>query len=262
MDDYSIHGKIDEEALKSLDKVLQRCKDHRLSLKYKKCSLMMTEGIVLGHHISKEGIKVDPNKVEVIQKIEVTKTQTYFTSFLNHAGYYRRFIEGFSRIGEPFFTLLKKDSKFSWIDDCHKSFETIINALTVSPIIKGPTWGEPFHIHTDASNFSIGAVLRQKDENGAMHAIYNINRNLSLAERNYTMSEKELLVVVYAINKFRRYIIGYKIFIHTDHVAIRYLMNKAIVAGRIIRWLLILQEFDITIVNKPGKDNVVSDFLS
>lgn len=95
-----------------------------------------------------------------------------------------------------------------------------------------------------------------------MHAIYYISKNLSPIERNYTTTEKEFLAVVYAINKFRHYITGYKVFVHNDHATIRYLMNKAIVGGRVIRWLLLLHEFDITIVDKPGKDNVVADFLS
>lgn len=95
-----------------------------------------------------------------------------------------------------------------------------------------------------------------------MHSIYNISKNLSPAKRNYTTIEKKFLVVVYAINKFRHYIIGYKTFIHIDHATIHYLMNKVVVGGCIIRWLLFLQEFDITIVNKLGKDNFVADFLS
>lgn len=110
MDYFSVHGKTCDEALENLNKVLQICKDHRLSLNHEKCSLMMTKGIVLGHHISKDGIKVDPKKVEIIQQIQVPKTQTDVRSFLSHVGYYRGFIEGFSKIVEPLFTFLKKDS--------------------------------------------------------------------------------------------------------------------------------------------------------
>lgn len=148
-----------------------------------------------------------------------------------------------------------------WKSNYQKSFEAIKYALTTSPIIKGPAWEEPFHIHEDTSNLAIGPVLRQKDENGAMNAIYYVSKNLSQIEINYTTIEKEFLAMVYAINKFRHYNTSYKVFLHTNHVAIWYLMNKVVVGGRIIRWLLLWQEFDITIVDKPSKDNVVADFL-
>jgi len=134
--------------------------------------------------------------------------------------------------------------------------------LMTTPVLRGPDWHLPFHIHSDASDYAIGAVLGQEDKEKSHYAIYYINKNLVGAEKNYITTEKEFLVVVYAINKFRHYITGYQVFVHTDHAAIRYLMNKPIVSGRIIRWLLLLQEFNVTIVDKPGKTNVVSDFLS
>jgi hypothetical protein len=127
--------------------------------------------------------------------------------------------------------------------------------------LRGPNWKLPFHIYTDASDKSLGVVLGQK-ETLAMHAIYYINKNLAKDEQNYTVTEKEFLAVVYAINKFHHYITRYPTFVHTDHSTIKYLVNKPVVNGRIIRWLLLLQEFDITILDKPGRENVVVYFLS
>jgi hypothetical protein len=109
-------------------------------------------------------------------------------------------------------------------------------------------------ISTDASYSTIGVVLGQK-ENLLTYDIYFISTNLSPAELNYTMTEKEFLAMVYAINKFRHYITGYELFVHTDHSAIKYLMNRPIKNGMITRWMLLLQEFDITIVDQPGKEN-------
>lgn len=134
--------------------------------------------------------------------------------------------------------------------------------LMTTPVLRGPDWHLPFHIHSDASDYAIGAVLGQEDKEKSYYAIYYISKNLVGAKKNYTTTEKEFLAVVYAINKFRHYITEYQIFVHTDHAAIRYLMNKPIVSGRIIRWLLLLQEFNVTIVDKPGKANIVADFLS
>ena len=105
--------------------------------------------------------------------------------------------------------------------------------------MRGPSWSFPFHIQTDASDTTLGGVLGQK-ENQSYYAIYFINKNLTPTELNYTVTEKEFLAVVHAINKFRHYITGYDVFVHTDHSAIRFLMNKPITSGKITRWLLFL----------------------
>ena len=130
-----------------------------------------------------------------------------------------------------------------------------------APILRGPNWALPFHIHTDALNKAIRVALGQIDEK-LPYAIYFISKSLSKVEFNYIVTEKELLVAVHSLNKFRHYITGYQTFVHTDHVAIRYLMNQTDVNSCIIRWLLLLQQFHLTIVDKPGKENVVADILS
>lgn len=133
--------------------------------------------------------------------------------------------------------------------------------MSQAPILRGPYWSVQFHISSDASDIAIGVILGQQ-EDSKPYAIYFITKNMSPAELNYTVTEKEFLVVIYAINKFWHYITGYPTFVHTDHTTIRYLMNKEITNARVTRWLLLLQEFDITIVDNPGKENVVADFLS
>ena len=150
------------------------------------------------------------------------------------------------------FKLLVKDAEFQWIESCQDSFEILKSKLSVAPILRGPDWTLPFHISTDASNIAIGGVLGQK-EGQSPYAIYFISKNISLAELNYIVTEKEFLAIVYAINKFSHYIIGYEFFVHTDHSAIRFLMNKLITNGRVTRWLLLLQEFNITVIDRPGK---------
>jgi hypothetical protein len=131
----------------------------------------------------------------------------------------------------------------------------------MAPVLRGPNWTLPFHISTDASDTTIGGVLGQKEDHQS-YAIYFVSKNLSPAELNYTVTKKEFLAVVHAINKFHHYITGYEVFVHTDHSTIRFLMNKPITNGRVTRWLLLLQEFNITVLDQPGKDNVVDDFLS
>jgi len=181
--------------------------------------------------------------------------------FLGHAGYYRRFIKHFSKIASPLFVMLTKNVEFKWTDECEKAFNELKYQLSIAPILRGPDWALPFHISSDASDTTIGAVLGQ-EENNLPYAIYFISKNMTPAELNYTVTEKEFLAVIYAINKFQHYITGYTTFVHTDHSAIKYLMNKSVTNARVTRWLLLLQEFDITIVDRPAKENIVADFLS
>lgn len=250
-----------DEALNNLEKVLKMCQEHNLSLSHEKFFMMMTQGIVLGHFVSSKWIQMDPNKIEIISTLLAPQKQKDVRSFLGHNGYYRIFIQYFSKIAAPLFVLLTKDVEFEWTTECQHSFEALKIALTKALVLRGPNWTLPFHIHTNASIFSIGAVLGQKEGNKE-YVIYYINKNLQGAELNYIVTKKEMLAIVYAINKFKHYIIGYPVFIHTDHTTIRYLMNKPIVGGRLVKWLLLLQKFDIIIVDKLGKANVVVDFLS
>jgi hypothetical protein len=158
------------------------------------------------------------------------------------------------------FKLLAKDTEFYWNDECQHAFDVLKENISSAPVLRGTNWTLPFHISSDALDSYIGVVLGQK-ENLLTYAIYFIRKDLTLTELNYTVTEKEFLAVVYAINKVRNYIIEYEVFIHTDHSSIRYLMKKPITNGRITKWLLLLQEFNITIVDKPSKENQVADFL-
>jgi hypothetical protein len=121
--------------------------------------MLLTKGVVLGHHVSSEAIKVDPAKIEVIIRLPPPKTQKEVRSFLGHAGYYRRFIENFTKIVAPMFGLLIKDVDFVCIEQCQTSFETLKAKLSVAPVLRGPNWTLPFHISIDASDTSIGGVL-------------------------------------------------------------------------------------------------------
>jgi hypothetical protein len=149
----------------------------------------------------------------------------------------------------PLFKLLAKDIHFHWDTNCHNAFQKLKDKLSTTPILRGPNWALPFHISIDASDIAIGASLGQK-ENLMTYAIYFISKNLTPAELNYIVTEKEMLAVVHAVNKFRHYITGYEVFIHTDHSSIKYLMNKPITNGRITRWLLLMQEFNIAVLNR------------
>lgn len=202
-----------------------------------------------------------PKKVAIIKRVSPPQKQRDDMIFLGIAGYYRRFIKDFNKFSSPLFGLLAKDYEFKWSKNYQEALDILKGKVTTAPIRRGPNWALPFHIRVDASHKVIGPALGQVEEK-MPYSIYFTNKNLSKAELNYTVTEKELLAVVHSLNKFRHYVTGYQTFVHTDHVAIKYLMNKPDVNARIIRWLLLLQQFDLTIVDKPGKENFVANFLS
>jgi hypothetical protein len=194
--------------------------------------MMLIEGIVSGHHISSSRMRVDLEKIYIITQIIIPFSQKEFRRFLGHVGYYRRFIQNFTSLATPLFKLLSKEVEFKWDDECQISFEILKQKLSTTPMLRGPIWSLPFHICTDASDIALGVVLGKR-ENQIPYAIYFVSKNLSPVEVNYTVTEKELLVVFHAINKFRHYITGYQDFVHTNHSAIKFLMNKPITNPRV-----------------------------
>ncbi|KAK1609515.1 hypothetical protein QYE76_033188 [Lolium multiflorum] len=260
MDDFSVYGNSFDNCLRNLDKVLQRCEETNLVINWEKCHFMVNEGIVLGHKISERGIEVDRAKVEAIEKMPYPRDVKGIRSILGHAGFYRRFIKDFSKISKPLTNLLQKDVPFVFDDDCKEAFETLKKALTTAPVVEPPDWNFPFEIMCDASDFAVGAVLGQRVDK-KLNVIHYASKTLYAAQRNYA-TEKELLAVVFACDKFRPYIVDSKVTVHTDHAAIRYLMEKKDAKPRLIRWVLLLQEFDLHIVDRKGADNPVADNLS
>ena len=151
--------------------------------------------------------------------------------------------------------------KFTWDADCQKSFEELKAYLTTAPIVRAPNWQFPFEVMCDASDMAIGVVLGQR-EGGKPYMVYYVSKTLNEAQRNHTTIEKELLAVVYALEKFRAYLVGSDIIIFMDHSALKYLLTKQNAKARFIRWVLILQEFNLQIRDKKGVENVVVDHLS
>ncbi|RVW49192.1 Transposon Ty3-I Gag-Pol polyprotein [Vitis vinifera] len=227
MDDITVYGTSFEDCLSHLEDVLKRCIEKDLVLNWEKCHFMVNQGIVLRHVISKKGIEVDRAKVELIVKLPPPTN----------------------------------DAKFEWDDKCQRSFELLKQFLTSAPIVRAPNWELPFEVMCDSSDYAIGAVLGQR-EDGKPYVIYYASKSLNDAQRNYTTTEKELLAVVYALDKFRAYLIGSSIVVFTDHSALKYLLTKQDAKARLIRWILLLQEFNLQIRDKKGVENVVADHLS
>ncbi|CAM9000219.1 unnamed protein product [Rhodiola kirilowii] len=261
MDDFTVYGNTFDECLLNVDRVLARCEETNLVLNYEKCHFMVTHGIVLGHVVSREGLQVDKAKIDLIMSLPYPSDQRGVKSFLGHAGFYRRFLQHFSKRALPLSRLLQKDVSFEFTAECQAAFDDLKAALASAPIIQAPDWTQPFEIVCDASDYAVGTVLGQRKEKKPV-VIHYASRTLDAAQRNYSTTEKELLAVIFALEKFRPYLLGSKIVVFSDHAAIRYLMTKKESKPRLIRWILLLQEFDVEIKDKKGIENTVADHLS
>nr|GEZ61004.1 reverse transcriptase domain-containing protein [Tanacetum cinerariifolium] len=261
MDDFSVFRNSFGNCLSRLDKMLQRCEDTNLCLNWEKSHFMVKEGIVLGHKISKNEIKVDKAKVYVIAKLPHPTTVKGVRSFLGHVGFYRRFIQDFSKISRPMTHLLEKNAPFIFSEDCIKAFQMLKKKLMEAPILIAPNWDLPFELMCDASDFAIGAVLKQRHEKH-FRPIHYASKTMTDAKSNYTTTEKEMLAVVYAFEKFRSYLIMNKSIVHTDHSVLKYLFAKKDAKARLLRWVLLLQGFDFKVLNTKGAENLAADHLS
>ena len=204
------------------------------------CHFMVTQGIVLGHIVSKKGIEVDKAKVELISNLPTLKCVKDIRSFLGHARFYRRFIRDFSAISHPLCNLLSKDVPFAWSRACEDAFDKLRTMLVPPPIMRSPNWELPFEIMCDASDYAIGAVLGQREDKKAF-VIYYASKTLDSAQSNYTTTEKEFLAVIFSLEKLRSYILGSPVTIFTDHAALKYLLSKPDTKPRLTRWILLCQ---------------------
>ncbi|CAM8959667.1 unnamed protein product [Rhodiola kirilowii] len=213
MYDFTLYGDTFDACLDNLSRVLGRCVSMNLALNYEKCRFMATHGVVLGHIVSHEDIKVDKAKKDLILSLPYQSMVRDIKSFLGNAGFYCKFIKDFSKKVLPLSNLLQKDVPFDFTDSCREAIDELKKALTSTPIIQAPVWDQPFEIMCDASDYAIGALLGQRIDKKPV-VIYYASRTLDAAQQNYSTTEKELLAAVFALEKFRPYLLGTKVVVY------------------------------------------------
>jgi hypothetical protein len=257
IDDILIYSKNHKDHEHHLWIVLRRLRAHQLYAKLSKCEFWLEKIAFLGHILTAEGIEVDPSKVEAVSKWKQPSNVNEVRSFLGMAGYYRRFIKGFSSIARPMTELLKKDNKFVWTPKCEESFQIIKKKLTTAPVLTLPDIHQSFVIFCDASRQGLGCVLMQNEK-----VIAYASRLLKLHEQNFPTHDLELAAIVHAQKIWRHYLIGNKCHIFTDHKSLKYIFTQPDLNLHQRRWLELIKDYDIEIHYHPRKANVVADALN
>ncbi|GJX76749.1 putative reverse transcriptase domain-containing protein [Tanacetum coccineum] len=257
IDDILIYSKNKQEHEEHLKLILELLKKEELYAKFSKCEFWIPKVQFLGHVIDSEGIHVDPAKIESIKDWTSPKSPTEIRQFLGLAGYYRRFIEGFSKIAKPMTKLTQKKVKFVWGDKQEAAFQLLKQKLCIAPILALPEGSEDFIAYCDISKKSLGAVLMQREK-----VISYASCQLKIYEKNYTTHDLELGAVVFALKIWRHYLYGTKCMVFTDHKSLQHILNQKELNMRQRHWLELISDYDCEICYHPGKANVVADALS
>jgi hypothetical protein len=264
LDDLIIIAPTFEKHVQVLREVIRRLRDAKLTVNAKKCQLFRSSLKYLGFIVDEHGLGTDPDKVAAMVSYPVPKTSTEIKRFVGMCSWYRRFIPHFSTLMSPINALLtgkRKRQKTEWTPEAQEAFQKIKDALVSAPVLSSPDFSKPFVIQTDASNTGLGAVLTQ-DLDGDERVIAYASRSLTKAERNYSVTERECLAVLFALEKFRPYVEGTHFTIVTDHYSLLWLNRMKDPAGKLARWSVKLNQFSFDLVHRKGKLNVVPDALS
>jgi hypothetical protein len=257
IDDILIYSKNREEHEEHLRLVLQVLREHQLYAKFSKCDFFQKQVHYLGHVISKEGVAVDPDKIRSIMEWPTPKDVSDIRSFMGLAGYYRRFIKGFSKIGCPITALQKKGVKFTWTSECEERFQALKYLLTHAPMLNIADPDNDFLVCTYACKEGLKGVLMQEGR-----VICYESRKLNEHEINYVTHDLELAAIVHALKMWRHYLLGRRFVLMTNHCGLRHLFDQPKLNARQARWMALLSEFDFEIKHIKGKENRVVDALS
>lgn len=261
LDDIVIYAESLEDHSMKFRKLMDRLRKAGLTLQPDKCEFLRKEVAYLGHIITQNGVKPNPDKIAAVRNYPIPKNPKQIKQFLGLIGYYRRFIPNMSKVAKPINNLLKKNTPFVWTSEHQRAFENLRDCLCNEPILRYPDFKKPFIVTTDASNQALGAILSQ-GEIGKDLPIAYASRALNQAETNYSTIDKELLAIVFAVKHFRPYLYGRAFTLVTDHRPLVWLNSVKDPTSRLLRWRLTLDEYTYDVVYKKGKANLNADALS
>lgn len=261
LDDVCIASETYEDHIEAVNTVMKLLREANFKINWSKSKFFQMYTEILGHVCGQGTVQVSPKKIESIVNYPRPKSQKQLRSFLSLASYFRRFQKNLSEKCAPMTEMLQKGVKFVWTEERNKAFEEVKSCLISPPILSVPDFDLPFEVHSDASLGSVAGALMQQ-VNGEAKVIAYTSRMLNKAERNYTVTEKELLALLHCLFKFRAYLEGRPVVCYTDHSSLQWLLGLKSPTGRLARWAQKLSMFDLKIVYKKGKDNIVPDTLS
>ncbi len=263
VDDILVYSPNFQHHLDQLQEVFNRLRSAGLKLKPQKCKFAAKKVNYLGHDISSSGVEMETAKLQAVESFPVPKSQKQVRSFIGLCNYYRRFVRDFAKIAKPLNNLTKKDTTFKWTEECQEAFITLKKALTSEPIIlKYPDWDRPFTLYCDASDYALGYILGQVDEQGRERVIAYAGRSLSEVEQKWHITEKECLAIIQGIKHFKVYLADKEFTILTDHKALEYLKKATDSSGKLHRWAIALQQYKYVIKHRSGSTHSNADALS
>lgn len=263
IDDILVATDTWEEHLQVLETLFQRLRAANLTVKPTKCEIGFEAVSFLGHKLGMGRVAAKDDILKRIQAAEIPKSKKQVQAFLGLTGYYREFIPQYADIAHPLVELTKKGAPntVKWTEKEEAAFRQLKHRMEEPPVLLAPNTNKEFILRTDASDKALGAVLMQEEE-GVLHPVFYASRKLNVCERNYSTIEKECLALVWAIKRFHLYLFGTHFIVQTDHQPLQYLSKSKSSNSRLMRWSLLLQEYEFHIQYIKGRENVGADFMS
>ena len=262
LDDIICHSSSFSDHVLHLSDIFCRIRKANMKLRFSKCEFLKDEVLYLGHVVSAKGIRPDPEKVKVIRDLSPPKTVKMVRSFIGMASFYRRYIKDFAKLAQPLTELTRKNVHFSWTEQRQKSWEALKVALSTAPILKLPELGKPFALFTDSSDFAIGGVLCQLEDD-VYKPVYYLSHQLSKSQKKWAILEKEAYSIIFCIERFRFLLEGSgKFDIFCDHKPLSFKDSAENKNAKLQRWAAKISSFGGQIRYIQGNKNVKADFLS
>ena len=263
VNDMIVKSRDRADHLAALQRFFERIRQFRLRLNPKKCTFRVTSGKLLGHIVSERGIEVDPENIQAILDMPAPRMERKIRGFLRRLQYISRFIAILIDICEPIFPLLRKNQPTVWNDDCRHAFKKIKECLLSPPVLVPPTLRRPLLLYLLVLDMALGCMLAQLDDSGKERAIYYLSKRMLKNECGYIMIERLSLAFIWTTRRLRHYVTEYSILLVSHLDPLRYFFEKPILTGRLMRWLVLLTEFDIQYVtHRSVKGSIVAYHLA